>query len=714
MKPGRIKRIYEKTAAMLAAILVFQTGAAPVWGAEPQVTVDETVYGNLDAYGGLTEISVVKALTPNGVLSFTDRGEYTGLVNMSNHTEPEEGEGQVTWDLTDAGNRFYYQGMLDASSAQLPWTFDVSYKLNGRPAKAEELAGADGLVEIHVKAEPNENADPYYQNNMILAVMIPADMENCYSVDAPGSQTQSVGGQTCAVFTALPGENGDFTARIGSECYESTGVLILMIPGTMDALNHIKDIKEVKDTWRDAGTQMYDSMDAMLGAVESMRDGVNTLQSSLLAMERARETVSGNRSAIEQQNDASIEALSAVAKQSSAMVPYFQTARDSARDIQQNLTDLVGTLGRMQTPLQDLDEDLDHVQRGLSRTEDVLPGLESSLMDVITLDTQLQAQEAAILMTLVGFSETSMEGDIDRDAEEYADDQAMAYADAVLEAMGIGPEEESYESQHDAIYQQAFASFKSGYRENAMEQLNQAAGQLENPTDSLMGKADALETLASHSNALRRSAETLLRGLDHSTDEIRDLMAYSDTLIDDVKNMKNTMDLYYPSVQAALTDSEELVNRTTNLLNQTVASMTIIQNTLKASGDDLDQGTREMIAGSLDILEKGLDVLDATGEIRQSSGVMKTTLDHELDKFEEENRFLEMDPEAKKVSFTSAENPEPESLQIILRTDEISMDDPSAEIPDAETAEESTSPFQRMWNVLVRMWNAIVEIFRDR
>lgn len=620
MKPGRIKRIYEKTAAMLAAILVFQTGAAPVWGAEPQVTVDETVYGNLDAYGGLTEISVVKALTPNGVLSFTDRGEYTGLVNMSNHTEPEEGEGQVTWDLTDAGSRFYYQGMLDASSAQLPWTFDVSYKLNGRPAKAEDLAGADGLVEIHVKAEPNENADPYYQNNMILAVMIPADMENCYSVDAPGSQTQSVGGQTCAVFTALPGETGDFTARIGSECYESTGVLILMIPGTMDALNHIKDIKEMKDTWRDAGTQMYDSMDAMLGAVESMRDGVNTLQSSLLAMERARETVSGNRSAIEQQNDASIEALSAVAKQSSAMVPYFQAARDSARDIQQNLTDLVGTLGRMQTPLQDLDEDLDHVQRGLSRTEDVLPGLESSLMDVITLDTQLQAQEAAILMTLVGFSETSMEGDIDRDAEEYADDQAMAYADAVLEAMGIGPEEESYESQHDAIYQQAFASFKSGYRENAMEQLNQAAGQLENPTDSLMGKADALETLASHSNALRRSAETLLRGLDHSTDEIRDLMAYSDTLIDDVKNMKNTMDLYYPSVQAALTDSEELVNRTTNLLNQTVASMTIIQNTLKASGDDLDQGTREMIAGSLDILEKGLDVLDATGEIRQSSG----------------------------------------------------------------------------------------------
>lgn len=714
MKAGRKKRIRERTAALLIGALMVQGSAAAVWAAEPKVGVEETVYGNLDAYGRLKEISVVKALSPNGASSYTDYGNYTQVENMSSHEEPQQGNGQVTWDLQDAGSRFYYQGMMDTASTELPWTFDVSYKLNGRPMEAKDLAGADGLVEIHVKAEPNEKAEDYYRNNMILAVMIPADRENCYSVDAPGSQTQTIGTQTCVVFTALPGEEGDFTARIGTDSYESTGVMMLMIPGTMDALNHIKDIKEVKDTWREAGTEMYDSMDAMLAAMESMRDGVNTLQGSLVSMENARRTISGNRAAIEQQNDASIEALSAVAKQSGTLVPYFQTAKDSAQDIQQNLTDMMGTLGQMQVPLQDLDEDLDQVQRGLGRTADDLPGLESSLMEVIELDTRLQAQEAAILMAIVGLSETSMEGDIDRDAEEYADDRAMAYADEVLESMGLMPGDEGYEEQHDAVYQQAFAAFQSGYKENAMEQLAQAAGQLESPKESLLGKADALETLASSSNALRRSAETLLNGLDHSTDELRDLMAYADGMIDDVRAMKDTMDLYYPSLQAALTDSEELINRTNNLLNQTVASMTIIQNTMKASGDDLDQGTREMLEGSMALLEKSLDVLDATGEIRASGGVMKTTLDNELDKFEEENCFLEMDPEAEMVSFTSGENPEPESLQIILRTEEISLEDEEDVLLDAEMPEETVSPFRRMWNVLVRMWNAVVEIFQDR
>ena len=107
-------------------------------------------------------------------------------------------------------------------------------------------------------------------------------------------------------------------------------------------------------------------------------------------------------------------------------------------------------------------------------------------------------------------------------------------------------------------------------------------------------------------------------------------------------------------------------------------------------------------------------MLDATGEIRASGGVMKTTLDNELDKFEEENRFLEMDPEAEMVSFTSGENPEPESLQIILRTEEISLEDEEDVLLDAEMPEETVSPFRRMWNVLVRMWNAVVEIFQDR
>lgn len=92
---------------------------------------------------------------------------------------------------------------------------------------------------------------------------------------------------------------------------------------------------------------------------------------------------------------------------------------------------------------------------------------------------------------------------------------------------------------------------------------------------------------------------------------------------------------------------------------------------------------------------------------------MKDTLDQELNKFDTENRFLFMDPSAPKVSFTSDKNPEPETIQILLRTDEISLDDEAHQLMDAETEKEKVSPWQRMWNVFVKIWEAIVEIFHE-
>lgn len=712
------RKIYQNVAAALTALTLAQAALFPAMAAEPKVTVDETMYVNLDAYGRKTAVNVVKGVGTNGVKSFTDYGEYTDVINMSGHTQPQQEKGKVTWDLSQSGNRFYYQGTMDKEKVELPWNFDVTYKLNGRETKAEELAGASGLIEIHVKAEPNEKADLYYRNNMMLSVLIPADLSKCYSVDAPGSQTQTIGEMTGVVFTALPGEEGDFTARIGTDSFESIGVVMMMIPGTTSSLQHVKDIKEMKDTWRQAGSDLYDSCDAMAASMEAMRDGVLTVQDSLNELEDARRTVSGSRAAIENQNDASIAALSALAQQSAVMVPYLQTAKENAQVLNENMNGLVSTLTELQEPLENLDENLDTVQNGLSRTKNQLPALEQSLMQVISLDTQLQAQQATILMTLVGLSETSMEGDIDQDAEEYADDQAIAYADAMMAASGLNPDDpaqkELYEQQRDAIYQQAYKKYLNGYKDQALGQLHSATSGIESPKDALMGKVDALQVLASNSNALSRSAQTMLNGLDHATDDMRDLMAYSDSLIDDVYELQNTMNQYYPALQDGLTDSQELLNRTNNLLNQTVASMTIIQNTLKSSGGNLDEGTRKMLQGSTELLDKSLAMLDATGEIRKSSGVMKTTLDKELDKFEDENRFLEMDPDAPMVSFTSSKNQEPDSLQIIVRTDEISLDEEGNGVMDAETEPVPVNPFQRMWNVLVKMWQAVAQVFRDR
>ena len=152
MGSRRRKRIM---AGCLAAVTLCMSMPGTVVAAEPQVSVDETMYVNLDYYGAMKQVSVVKGCTTNGVTQFTDYGTYEKVVNMTDSTEPVTEGDSVTWNLNGDKRRFYYEGVMNPEQVQLPWNFDISYKWNGVEKKAEELAGASGLIEIHVKAEPH-------------------------------------------------------------------------------------------------------------------------------------------------------------------------------------------------------------------------------------------------------------------------------------------------------------------------------------------------------------------------------------------------------------------------------------------------------------------------------------------------------------------------------------------------------------------------------
>ena len=63
------------------------------------------------------------------------------------------------------------------------------------------------------------------------------------------------------------------------------------------------------------------------------------------------------------------------------------------------------------------------------------------------------------------------------------------------------------------------------------------------------------------------------------------------------------------------------------------------------------------------------------------------------------------------MSFTSEKNRTPESIQIIIRSDEISIDDDEPELKDAEKPEEKTGIFARIADVFIRIWNAFRSVF---
>ena len=758
----------------------------PAYGAPASVETDETMYVNLDLYGKTTKVNVVKGCNLNGITNFTDYGTYTAVENMSTGDQPQLGDGQVTWNLpADQKGRFYYKCTLDNEQVALPWTFDVSYKLNGVPVNGEELAGASGLVEIHVTATPNENADLYYRNNMILMVAVPVDLSKCYSVDADGSQTQNMGQYTGVVFTALPGEDGDYTVRIGTDSFETTGVIMAMTPGTVSDLEHIKDLKKAKDTWKDAGDDLYDSLEQMAQSVEDMRNGVNQMQSGLAAADRAREKWSSSKDSILAGNDQSLAALTAMSDQLGTMVPHLQTAKETAEVVHSSMGDIVGTMGEMQEPLGKLYTRLRNIKSSTASIGEQLPDIRDDLGYLIQTNATFQVQTTEILEQMAGLM-SELEG-YDAEALEIDAADTGAVENQTTESAGNETSESettgnetagSDTSESETTGNEAAGSDTSGSETTGNETAgsdtgesettgNEAAGsdtsgseatdnesagtgntgnsdstdaasdsseqtlsravpraQIEKnevpmvtesaSSQNLQEMVQMLQKINQDSQKFTETASNLMDDISDSAQYSADLADNMDMLIEDVTALHDSLDVYYPDLQASLDDLSALVERTTEALNSSVSTLTIVQNTLKASSGDIDDAARESLQASMELLDKSLGILDGTSGVRRAGRTMKDVIDSELDRYDTENRFLFMDPEAEKVSFTSSENPSPKTLQVILRTDEISLDDEEHKTMDAETQEPKISPLRRMWNVLVKMWLAIADVFKNR
>ncbi|MFR3646393.1 MAG: methyl-accepting chemotaxis protein [Enterocloster aldenensis] len=939
----KYKRIM--AAGMVFVMLCTGTGSAPVYGAQPSVDVDETMYVNLDYYGRVDKINVVKGVGLNGQTEFTDYGTYENVINMSNSIEPVLGDGMVTWQLPeDQRGRFYYKCAVDKGMMVLPWDFDVSYKLNGVPMDGDKLAGASGLIEINVKAEPNDNAGEYYRNNMMLMVAVPVDMSKCYSVEAEGSQTQNLGETTAVVFTALPGEDGDYTVRIGTDSFETIGVIMAMVPGTVEDLEHIKDLKEAKDTWQDAGDELYDSLEQMAKSVENMRQGVNQVRQGMDSAESARQKWSNSKDSILAGNDQTLAALTSVSQQMDTMIPHLQTAKDCAEVVHSSMNDIVNTLGDMQDPLRKLQTRLKNIENSAGGISSDLPELQKTMESIIALDTQLQASQDTLLTYLSLYKSSSTKArrlyDEELDEEELEDMEDVDYGTSnggSHSSSGGGSSQENSQNNNQGNDQESgnsggstegkdnpdgsaggsgstdgngstsgtgsgsgntdggtstdgsgtgagsgnttgggstdgstsgsgsgnttgggstdgstngsgsgnttgggstdgstngsgsgnttgggstdgstngsgsgnttgggstdgstngsgsgnttgggstdgstngsgsgnttggestngsIAGSSSGSAAESGDPSGNAGSNSGSNTpdtgtaissaintgstgrmaatasiekkniplvssidqqaaaeaaiaieQSLYDKVAVLQDLSARSKSLTDKMANLMDDTSDSAKYSAEIVDNTDYLIEDLKALNDSLDVYYPDLQTALDDSQELVRRTTDALNNGISTLTIIQNTLKDSSDDFDAAARDSLRGSMELLDKSLNILDSTTVMRQAGRTMKDTIDNELDKFDTDNRFLFMDPSADKVSFTSDRNKPPKTLQIVMRTDEISVDDDTAKTADAEVEKAKESPLRRMWNVLVQMWKAMVSIFKNR
>lgn len=393
------KKTRKRLGALALAAVLSIGMVLPVSAAGLPSTYDETYYATLDYYGAPTDASVVKSYRLNGQTTVTDFGVYDSVVNLTDSASPVISDGKVVFTPEAGNGTFYFEGKTTQPFNDLPWTISVSYQLNGSPILAEDLAGRTGLVEIDLDVLPNPKSPAYLRDNLVLTAATAFNDDDITSLEAPGAEVQLIGNLRAVLFMVLPGEEQHFAIRVGSDSFESSGLIFLAVPATLQQLEQVADLKEAKEDAEDSLDAIDASMDVILDTLEGMSgslnaaadgmDRLNTARGTLSArkddiyaagdgldaLNAARATISAGKDAVSDSVDAALADLPILTASLAALDRYSQVSS-------QAIDDSVSTLNELNAAVQDLSPTLEATRTLVGKLQSDVKKLSELLTDV--------------------------------------------------------------------------------------------------------------------------------------------------------------------------------------------------------------------------------------------------------------------------------------------------------------------------------------------
>lgn len=731
----------------LAAAMTITTGIHAFAQAGAPVC-DEAMYVTMDPYGNIKETSVVKSYDLHGADKIVDYGTYSEINNMSDYTSPVIEDGRVTFALENIpeNGRFYFEGKTDPEQAakELPWNLSVSYKLNGVEKNMEDLIHEKGMVEIFVDAVPNPNASEYYRNNMTLEIAIAVDMEKNLSLEAPGAQVQSLGNLKAVLFMVLPGEEQHYEIRIGSNDFEFSGLAFMMVPVTLSQLDNLEDLRDARDTVKDSADAINDSLDVLLDSLDGLQNGLSGTVDGLKKLDESRRTISNAKDGIYVNADTALDVLKELSDRGVPFTTYVQDAQNALNDANRDINALNDTVNDLDSHLSNLgwglrnvNRDLDDVtdlltdgRRDIRQWENKLASLRRDLEDLKKykeLSNQKLEELRRLLDSLKNLQDILKEhGDV----LGITDEQLLKLLNDIESLTGELPD--SVKEQLVWIASDSNATIKdvvdgvvqSGVLDSA------TLKQLIDVLEGLIGKAeqvsvledmisDVQKSIGTIENILERvnvdgeSLDNVLGDTGDLADTLKRSTATGQDLIENVNQLTKTLNTYHETAVNAMGDAGRLIDSAVRGTDAMYILMKDVENNLKAAGTPLNQGTKATIDGLSDALNSAIDGLSKTGVIKDAKNTVQDLIDDKWNEYTgEDMTILNVDSNAKKVSFTSGENPEPQSLQIILRTEGTAEKEDEMEAEVDESFHPEGNFLQRLWSIVMRIVDTIVGIFK--
>ena len=232
---------------------------------------------------------------------------------------------------------------------------------------------------------------------------------------------------------------------------------------------------------------------------------------------------------------------------------------------------------------------------------------------------------------------------------------------------------------------------------DVMTKLKNPTTQVVNDLSTLCGRIEDLSDMLD-------SAEDLSAAIRYASSDLRDILS-------DVEKLRDTLNDYEPTLQESLKTVSSLSNSAVKTIRDTQSLVTDTENLMKSTGSTLDDGTKQTLEGLAAVLRSTAKTMSTAAQIKDAKSSICDIIEDTWDEYTGDvNNLLLMDATADAVSLTDSRNPSPESIQVLIRTQEITVPDEADD--ETETAAETQTTFWgRVAQMFKDLWSAVTGLF---
>lgn len=600
---------------------------------------EETVYVMMDADGNHTSTIVSEWLkNPNGSGSLSDRSSLNNIHVVKGSASYTKKDDQLTWS-TD-GSDVYYQG---ESEAELPVTVKVSYELDGRKVRAEELDGASGHLKITFDYENNTATErvihgerhTIYQPFTVASGMLFGN-DKVENVEVSNGKIINSGDLTIAFGMAMPGlaeslglddlkdDDGEkldidipTQVVVDADVTDFSLMMTLSLVSNnaleelgLDDFNSLDDLKEKMgeltdgmDDIIDGATQVDDGVGELSDGTGELADGTDDLTNGATDLsDGAHELLNGTYKIKSGANKVKT-GTEQVDKGANDLKNGIDQLKAKTPELAQGVTALSQGADQLNAGMKQITENNDNLNNGAASLATGLSTLNTALSDP-DAQAQLAALTAGSAQVKNGLAETS---------------EGLTQIVA-----GYDPEGEDLAALITTLEAYADSLIATGDPQNIA-----MAGALKTFIDTYKGMYGNIESVQAGVGALNTGYAAVDAGITSATGSLQTTAGYIDQLSAGAADLQTGVSGYTAGVNQVAKGATQLQIGLSSLSSQLPVLVGGIDQLSEGAGQlttgtgSLAKGAKDLANGSSDLADGALDLAEGAGKLSDGTQDLK-------------------------------------------------------------------------------------------